>query len=199
MTQMELPYPDLPARLHRRPTLAWVDIETTGLEPSKDLILEVGIVVTDDDLEMIDQQFFVVKQHLSVESIHRQTNAFVQDLHARSGLWKDLENAKHGYEEVENLMLDFLHRHALDGAVSPMAGSSVAFDRAFLDRQMPSLAQQFHYRNLDVSAVKEWLMRVHPAAVASKPDPFAHHRTLADLHDSIAELRHYTTYVKENS
>lgn len=190
---MELPYPDGPLR--RVPTLAWVDVETTGLVPGEDRMLEVGIVVTDNNLVVVDQIVTIIKQDVSLDWLQERTNPYVRSLHAGSGLWDDLAKAKRGMNQSQGILLDFLMEHGLDGQKSPIAGSSVAFDRSFLEYYMPTLAEQFHYRNLDVSAISEWLRRVCPAAVETAPDKRDIHRPLADLEDSINLLRHYTTYL----
>ena len=165
--------------------LNWVDIETTGLDAKKDAILEVAIVVTDDDLNELASKSIVVMPNVSHSMLMSLMDDYVREMHMRSGLIEVLHRGP-GPEQAEQALIKFL---AENSEKSPMCGSSVHFDRAFLKEQMPELEKCFAYRNIDVSTLKELVKRWSPSLefkIDDKP-----HRALPDIRASIAELRHY--------
>ncbi len=119
----------------------------------------------------------------------------VREMHAQSGLTEAVRRSRLTVREAELQVLDFVRTHVPEPAVAPLAGNSVHADRAFLDKHMPELAAWLHYRNVDVSTIKELARRWYPVAVDEAPDKAGTHRALADIRESIAELAYYRTAV----
>ena len=167
--------------------LLWLDMEMTGLSPETDRIIELAIVVTDADLNTIAEGPVLVV-HQSEEVMNGMDN-WNKGTHGKSGLIDKVRASQLSEAEAETQMLAFVRQHVAKG-VSPMCGNSICQDRRFMARYMPQLEAFFHYRNLDVSTLKELAARWYPA-VKSGFNKAAAHRALADIHESIAELRHY--------
>lgn len=167
--------------------LIWIDLEMTGLDSQRDSIIEIATVVTDASLEVVAEG--------PVIAIHQPESALAAmdewntRQHGQSGLIARVRESRLGTAEAERRTLAFLAEHVTPGA-SPMCGNSICQDRRFLAREMPALEKYFHYRNLDVSTLKIlaglWAPRVLAGVVKTST-----HLALADIHDSIAELRHY--------
>ncbi|WP_017791895.1 oligoribonuclease [Leucobacter salsicius] len=170
--------------------IAWIDIETTGLDRDQDLILEVAAVITDAELNEVAHFSEVVHQDRAL-AVSMMDKAVLQ-MHTRSGLIADLAvtSSASSIVEIEQRLLEFVAEHrALD---APVAGSNVSFDRGFLELWMPTLNDQaLHYRSIDVSTVKELARRWAPHVLETAPPKDMKHRALADIRESIAELRHY--------
>ncbi len=167
--------------------LIWIDLEMTGLSPERDHIIEIATVVTDRDLNVsADGPQFAIHQNDAVLALMDEWN---QRQHGGSGLLARVRASPVSVAEAERLTLEFLAPHVAAGA-SPMCGNSICQDRRFLARWMPALEKFFHYRNLDVSTLKELAMRWHPGVAASFSKRSAH-LARADIYESIAELRHY--------
>lgn len=167
--------------------LIWIDMEMSGLSPDTDRILEVALVVTDSQLGVIAEgPVFVLSQPQAVldgmDSWNRST-------HAKSGLVDKVRSSTLTEAEVEARMIVFLQEHILSG-VSPMCGNSICQDRRFLARWMPRLEAYFHYRNLDVSTLKELVKRWKPEILAGLTKQ-GKHEALADIYDSILEMKYY--------
>jgi oligoribonuclease len=167
--------------------LVWLDMEMTGLDPDNDRIIEVALVVTDGNL--------VTLAEAPVYAIH-QTDAVLAGMdnwntatHARSGLTERVRTSTTTEAEVEEALIEFLKKHVGRGK-SPMCGNSICQDRRFMARSMPKLEAFFHYRNLDVSTLKELCKRWKPEVAASFKK-HQKHEALADIHESIEELKHY--------
>lgn len=176
-----------------------VDLETTGLSSVFDLTLEVALIVLDEDLVEIAAHSWLVPMNPDVVDL-RLKDPVVRRMHTESGLL-----AEHREDTVRLSRLGlttpearrireleavrFLVEH--DAVNAPMLGNNVGFDRAFLETELPDLADVFHYRNIDVSTVKELARRFAPAALATAPPKAAAHRALDDIRESAAELRHY--------
>jgi oligoribonuclease len=167
--------------------LIWVDMEMSGLNPDSDRVLEVAVVVTDGQLEPIAEgPVLAVHQD---ERVLVAMDAWNTATHARSGLTERVRASTLDEAAAEAVVLDFLRRYVPEGK-SPMCGNSICQDRRFMARWMPRLEAYFHYRNLDVSTLKELARRW-------KPDVYRgfekknRHEALADIYESIAELRHY--------
>jgi oligoribonuclease len=171
----------------RKDRLIWIDLEMTGLVPDSDRIIEIATVVTDADLNVIAEgPVIAVRQADAVLDAMDEWNTRT---HGGSGLVSRVRASRSDEAAAERETLGFLARH-VDAGHSPMCGNSVCQDRRFLARGMPVLERYFHYRNLDVSTVKELARRWAPevaAAVAKE----SKHTALADIHESIEELRHY--------
>ncbi|MFN7550354.1 MAG: oligoribonuclease [Pseudomonadota bacterium] len=166
--------------------LIWVDLEMTGLDPQSDSILEIGTIVTDANLEVVAEgpEFAIHHPSERLEAM----DEWNRTQHAKSGLWARVLASTVNLAAVEQATLDFLARHVPAGK-SPMCGNSICQDRRFLARLMPRLEGHFHYRNLDVSTVKELARRWAPAVCAGFVKD-SQHTALSDIRDSIAELRH---------
>jgi oligoribonuclease len=167
--------------------LIWIDLEMTGLRPEEDVILEIATVVTDKNLELLAEgPVLAVRQDPARLA---GMDAWNQNHHRASGLVDRVLASDVDTAEAERRTLAFLSRHVLPGA-SPMCGNSVCQDRRFLARLMPDLERFFHYRNLDVSTLKELARRWSPALLAAYQKE-SRHRALSDVYDSIEELRYY--------
>ena len=167
--------------------LVWVDLEMTGLDCLGDAILEIATLVTDKHLEnLVEGPALVIHQPERVLAGMDQWN---RDHHTASGLIEEVRASRVSCAEAERRTLDFLKRHAVRGK-SPMCGNSICQDRRFLARLMPELESFFHYRNLDVSTLKELARRWKPEIIARKEEE-SRHRALSDIRGSIEELRHY--------
>ncbi len=167
--------------------LVWIDLEMTGLKPDTDRILEIAIVVTDADLAPIAvAPVWVLHQD---DSTLAAMDSWNQGTHARSGLIEKVKASTSSEIEVEAAALAFLHEH-VPPRISPMCGNSICQDRRFLARWMPALEAFFHYRNLDVSTLKELCRRWKPDLMKGVPKE-GKHEALADVYESIEELRYY--------
>jgi oligoribonuclease len=167
--------------------LIWIDLEMTGLRPDSDRILEVAIVVTDHALETVAQSpVFVVHQD---DAVLGAMDAWNQATHGRSGLIDKVKASAMTEADVETSALTFLREH-VPSKVSPMCGNTICQDRRFLARFMPQLEDWFHYRNLDVSTLKELVRRWRPDLMKGIPKE-GKHEALADILESIEELRYY--------
>lgn len=171
----------------KRQRLVWIDLEMTGLDPNRERIIEVATIVTDAHLNVIAEgPVLAVHQP---ESLLAGMDDWNQRTHGESGLVKRVQQSRVDTAEAERATLEFLREHVAPGS-SPVCGNSVHQDRRFLEREMPELLAFFHYRNLDVSTVKELAKRWNPGALAgfSKRNV---HLAMDDIKESIAELAHY--------
>lgn len=171
--------------------LIWVDLEMTGLDPDSDSILEIASIVTDDNLEELAEGPVYAIRH-SVEAL-RAMDDWNQTHHTTSGLWDRVRNSQVEMHEAEQGTLAFLQQWTEPGT-SPLCGNSICQDRRFMVRHMPLLERWFHYRNLDVSTLKELALRWAPKVV----DGFVkqnRHEALSDIRESIGELRHYRSFM----
>ena len=167
--------------------LIWIDLEMTGLSPDADRIIEIATVVTDADLNVIAEgPVLAVRQP---ESLLAAMDEWNTRTHGASGLIARVRASRADEAAAERATLDFLAAH-VEAGKSPMCGNSICQDRRFLARGMPALERYFHYRNLDVSTVKELARRWAPEVAASVAKE-SRHTALADIHESIEELRHY--------
>ncbi|MCC7548435.1 MAG: oligoribonuclease [Burkholderiales bacterium] len=167
--------------------LIWIDMEMSGLKPDSDVILEVALVVTDQELKVVaEAPVLVVHQS---DALLAGMDAWNQSTHARTGLTERVRRSTLDEARVEGRMLAFLEGF-LPCGVSPMCGNSICQDRRFLARHMPTLEAYFHYRNLDVSTLKELARRWKPDVLAGLVKQ-GRHEALADIYESIEELRHY--------
>ena len=171
--------------------LIWIDLEMTGLDTDRDGILEIATVVTDGQLNWLaDGPDLAIAHPLASLEAMDEWN---RNQHGNSGLWRRVLEEGVPLAEAETRTLEFLHEWVPAGA-SPMCGNSICQDRRFLHRLMPSLERHFHYRNLDVSTIKELARRWSPEVLAGVRKVSAH-TALSDVRDSIDELRHYRRYM----
>ena len=167
--------------------LVWIDLEMTGLDPASDRIIEIATVVTDAHLRVVAEgPVLVIHQDDARLAAMDEWN---RTTHGASGLIRRVRESRLTAEDAERETLEFLHQHAVAGA-SPMCGNSICQDRRFLAREMPALERFFHYRNLDVSTLKELARRWAPDVFAGVQKSSAH-MALDDIRDSIRELEHY--------
>lgn len=170
-------------------TFVWVDIETTGLIPTLDDILEIAIVLTNENLKVIDT--FNHSVHYSQEDLKESMSDYVREMHTTSGLLTEVTQSIFSVYSgalLEQLALTFLMSHQVPAGSLPMCGNSVHFDRNFLKVHMPDLEKHFHYRNIDISTIAE-LMKVWSPELTFKKKKA--HRALDDIRESIAELDYY--------
>lgn len=167
--------------------LIWVDMEMTGLDPDRDRVIEVAMVITDAALNPVAQAPVLVV-HQS-DTVLAGMDAWNTATHGRSGLTARVRASTLDEAQVEEQLLAFLAEH-VPARSSPMCGNSVCQDRRFMARWMPRLERHFHYRNLDVSTLKELARRWRPEVLAGVVKQ-QRHEALADIEESIAELRHY--------
>jgi oligoribonuclease len=167
--------------------LIWIDLEMTGLDTDRDSILEIATVVTDKQLNVLAEGPELAISH-SLGKLEAM-DEWNRNQHGRSGLWQRVLDSNVGLAEAEARTVGFLQQWVPAGK-SPMCGNSICQDRRFLHRLMPRLEKHFHYRNLDVSTIKELARRWAPDVLAGV-NKESRHTALSDVRDSIAELRHY--------
>jgi oligoribonuclease len=168
--------------------LVWIDCEMTGLDLRADALIEVAALVTDFDLNVLGTGVDLIVKP-PAEALDQMTD-FVRTMHETSGLLSQLEQGM-ALGEAEEQVLAYVHEHCGQHARPPLAGNSVATDRAFLARDMPDLESFLHYRIVDVSSIKELARRWFPRAYFQAPAKRGNHRALADIQESIEELRYY--------
>ncbi len=168
--------------------LVWIDCEMTGLDLGDDALIEVAALVTDFELNVLGDGIDVLVKP-PVEAIE-QMDDFVRTMHTTSGLLEELSGGL-TLVEAEEQVLAYIRSQCPDGSRPPLAGNTVATDRAFLARDMPALESFLHYRIVDVSSIKELARRWYPRAYFAAPAKSGNHRALADIQESIEELRYY--------
>ncbi len=167
--------------------LVWIDMEMTGLDPESCHILEVGAVVTDSELEALsDGLCLAIKQP---EEVLRSMDLWCLRQHTKSGLINRVRESGVALQDAEEVLLKFIRRFCYKRK-SPLCGNSICQDRRFLIKYMPRAEGYFHYRNIDVSTIKELVQRWHPKELHF-PRKKRKHRALDDIHESIAELKYY--------
>ncbi len=167
--------------------LVWLDMEMTGLNPDTDRIIEIAMVITDGNLEtVVESPVVVVHQP---DSVLDAMDSWNKSTHGKSGLSDKVKASRVDEASAQAQLLAFLREYVPERA-SPMCGNSICQDRRFMARWMPQLEAHFHYRNLDVSTLKELAKRWKPE-VASGVKKHGKHEALADIYESIEEMRHY--------
>ena len=177
----------------RADRLVWVDCEMTGLELGSDLLIEVAALVTDSELNVLGEGVDVV-----IGATEEQLAGMlpvVRDMHAASGLTDEVLASTVTLQEAEQQVLAYVREHVPEARKAPLCGNSIATDRGFLTRDMPELDGWLHYRMVDVSSVKELARRWYPRAYYQAPKKGGGHRALADITESVLELRYYRSAI----
>lgn len=168
--------------------MVWIDCEMTGLSLAHDALIEVAALVTDSELNILGDGVDIVIRP-PAEALETMPEV-VRAMHTSSGLLDELDDGV-TLAEAEKLVLDHVREHVAEPRKAPLCGNSVSTDRGFLARDMQSLEQHLHYRIVDVSSIKELARRWYPRAYFNSPEKNGNHRALADIRESIAELRYY--------
>lgn len=168
--------------------LVWIDCEMTGLDLRSDALIEVACLVTDGELNQLGEGVDVVIK--PPQAALDQMGEFVTEMHTTSGLLASLDGGV-TLEEAEERMLDHIRGFVPEPKKVPLCGNSIATDRAFIARDLPRLDEHLHYRMVDVSSIKELLRRWYPRVYFQAPEKHGGHRALADITESIRELRYY--------
>lgn len=177
---------DIPAKDNR---IVWVDLEMTGLDPARHVIVEVAALVTDAELNIIDEGVDLVVHATDTELA--EMDDFVTQMHSENGLLDEIKASTVSLAEAEDAVLALVEKHCDPAHPAPLAGNSIATDRTFIRAQMPRLDAALHYRMIDVSTVKELSRRWFPKAYYNQPQKGMAHRALADIVESIRELDYY--------
>lgn len=173
--------------------LVWADCEMTGLDLRRDALIEIAVLVTDSELRVLDEGVDIVIT--APDELLDGMLPVVREMHASSGLTEAVRASTTTVAEAEQMVLDYLRKHVPDARTVPLCGNSIATDRAFLARDMPQLDAFLHYRMVDVSSIKELCRRWYPRVYFSQPPKGLTHRALADIKESIRELRYYRSTV----
>jgi oligoribonuclease len=183
------------ASSHDRPTrnladvLVWMDLEMTGLDHTRDVIVEIATLITDDELEIVAEgPDLVVHQPDDVLAL---MDPFVVDMHTRSGLLTAIRSSTISLEQAGAATLEFVKQWAPEPRSVPLCGNSIGTDRRFLAAYLPAIEEHLHYRSVDVSSVKELVKRWYPSVDADRPYKPGTHRALDDIRESVQELRYY--------
>ena len=173
--------------------LVWLDLEMTGLDLSRHVIVEIAVLVTDGELEPLDDGIDVIV-HQPPEAL-AEMDDFVRKMHTKSALIGEIEASTVSLTDAGGLALDYIRGHVPEAGVAPMCGNSIGVDRRFLDQYLPDLDRYLHYRSIDVSSFKELCRRWYPAVYKQRPHKAETHRALADVRESIAEMRFYREHM----
>jgi oligoribonuclease len=168
--------------------LVWIDCEMTGLNPDVDSLVEIAVVITDSELNPIDDGIDLVIKPLAGSL--EQMNEFVRTMHTESGLIDELENGL-DLAQAQSLVLEYIQRFIPTAKEAPLAGNTIGTDRLFIAKYLPEVDAHLHYRSIDVSSIKELSRRWYPRVYFQMPKKDGGHRALADILDSIRELRYY--------
>lgn len=169
-------------------SLVWIDCEMTGLDFENDALIEVACLITDSELNVLDEGVDVVIK--PPQAALDQMGDFVRDMHTTSGLLEELDKGV-TLQEAEERVLEHIRRYVPEPGKAPLCGNSIATDRTFLARDMKQIDQYLHYRMVDVSSIKELLRRWYPRVYYASPEKNGGHRALADITESIRELRYF--------
>jgi oligoribonuclease len=169
--------------------LVWIDLEMTGLDLERHRIVEIAVLVTDAQLEVLAEGLdLVVHQPPEVLA---DMDDFVRKMHTKSGLLPEIERSSLTLEAAGKQAIEYIKRFVPEPATAPMCGNSIGVDRRFLDRYLPDLDRYLHYRSIDVSSLKELCRRWYPDVYKKRPSKAETHRALDDIRESVAELRYY--------
>jgi oligoribonuclease len=173
--------------------LVWMDLEMTGLDPARDVIVEIATIVTDDELEIVAEgPDLVVHQP---DQALANMDPVVVEMHTSSGLLEAIKASTTTLEEAGAATLEFIKTHVPEPRTIPLCGNSIGTDRRFLAIYLPEIEEHLHYRSVDVSTIKELTKRWYPGALEATPRKATAHRALDDIRESIDELRWYRDHV----
>lgn len=169
--------------------LVWIDCEMTGLDLARDALIEVAVLVTDRELNVLGDGLDVIIH--TADDVLDTMVPFVADMHRHSGLTEAVRESTTTLGDAETAVLDYVRSLVPTARTAPLCGNSIATDRGFLARDMPRLDEHLHYRMIDVSSIKELAKRWYPRVYQSQPEKGLAHRALADIHESLQELKYY--------
>jgi oligoribonuclease len=170
-----------------------MDLEMTGLDPSRHTIVEIATLITDDQLEIVAEgPDLVVHQP---EAALAEMDPVVVEMHTKSGLLEQIRASTLSLEEAGRLTLEFIRTHVPNERSVPLCGNSIGTDRRFLAAYLPEIEHYLHYRSVDVSSVKELVRRWYPGVLSARAGKQGSHRALDDIRESVAELRYYREHV----
>ncbi len=172
-----------------REELVWIDCEMTGLDLKSDKLIEIAALVTDADLNILGDGIDVVI-HADEDALSGMVDV-VAKMHSSSGLDKEVLASTIDIATAEKMVLDYIRDHVKQAKTAPLCGNSIGTDRGFIARDMPTLDEYLHYRMIDVSSIKELCRRWFPRIYFGQPEKGLAHRALADIHESIRELKYY--------
>lgn len=173
--------------------LAWMDLEMTGLDPDRHVIVEIATLLTDDNLELVAEgPELVITQPPEAMA---EMDDFVRKMHTKSGLLEQIEASTVTLEDAAAQTLAFLKEHIPEARTVPLCGNSIGTDRRFLAKHTPEIEEFLHYRSVDVSTIKELSRRWYPPAFENAPKKALGHRALDDIRESVSELAYYRSAV----
>lgn len=181
--------PSTPQQISKQDRIVWADCEMTGLDPDRHVLVEIAVIVTDANLNPLDEGIDLVI-HASEEQL-AEMDDFVTNMHENSGLTEQIRSSSITLQEAEQQVVEYIKRFVPVAGHAPLAGNSIATDRTFITRYMPELDEYLHYRMIDVSSIKELSRRWHPRIYNAQPTKGMAHRALADIRESIRELAFY--------
>ena len=173
--------------------LVWIDCEMTGLDPQNDVLVEIAVVCTDAELNVLDDGLDIVIATRPEKLV--KMDAVVREMHTASGLLDAIRAAGTSVEQAEQQVLEYVKQHVPDRRKAPLCGNTISTDRAFIAHYMPTLDDHLHYRMIDVSSIKELSRRWYPRAYFNAPVKNGGHRAMADILESINELKYYRAAV----
>jgi oligoribonuclease len=170
------------------PNLVWIDCEMTGLDIANDALIEIAVLVTDSQLNILGEgvDLVIKTEQAKLDGM----GDYVKQMHTDSGLINEIANGV-SMEQAQEQIMAYLTRYAPEAGKSPLAGNSVGVDRLFINRDLPKVAAHLHYRTVDVSSIKELARRWYPKVYFAAPKKDGNHRALGDIQDSIEELEYY--------
>ena len=178
-----------PSQISKQDRIVWADCEMTGLEPDRHVLVEIAVIVTDSQLNPLDEGIDLVI-HASEDEL-AEMDDYVTKMHGSSGLTEQIRESSITVAEAEAQVLAYIKQFVPMPGMAPLAGNSIATDRTFITKYMPDLDNYLHYRMIDVSSIKELARRWHPRIYNGQPDKGMSHRALADIRESIRELAFY--------
>lgn len=182
-------------RAHRYgcPVLAWMDLEMTGLDPSRHVIVEIATIITDDELNLVAEGPDLVVSATDAELA--EMDDFVRNMHTKSGLLDQITASTISLEEAGRQTMAFLQEHIPEAGTVPLCGNSIGTDRRFLAAALPEIEEYLHYRSIDVSTIKELARRWYPESLSAMPRKSSGHRALDDIRESLNELKYWRSAV----